>query len=127
MLKLQHAVTSLVAETVIAAFARYLESDGWSVTHEVDFCDLVAQRDGQRIYAEVKGRTEGVGIDADTMYGQILRRMPLDADDQPVEFAVVVPSGAALRAALRVPERVRELLGISVYSVDEGDLVHGPI
>jgi hypothetical protein len=51
------------------------------------------------------------------MYGQILRRMPL-ADDPVGRFAVVVPE-EGLKAALRVPQRVRELLRIEVYTVNE--------
>lgn len=61
------------------------------------------------------------------MYGQILRRMPLHSDDESFGFAVVVPAGAAQRAAVRVPERVRQLLPIAVYAVDEQDEVAGPL
>jgi hypothetical protein len=61
------------------------------------------------------------------MYGQILRRMPIDADDEANRFVVVVPTGAAERAALRVPARVRALLRVAVYTVDEDDKVVGPL
>ena len=60
---------------VVAAFCCALELDGWDVTPEVDFVDVVARRDGATIVAEVKGRTAAPGLDVDTMYGQLLRRM----------------------------------------------------
>ena len=58
-----------------------------------------------------------MGLDVDTTYGQLLRRMPASQVGV-AEFAVVVPT-SALSAALRVPARVRELLGIEIYAVDE--------
>jgi hypothetical protein len=48
-----------------------------------------AERDGDTLYAEAKGRTSLVGLDIDTLYGQLLRRMPLDESN--ARFAVVVP------------------------------------
>ena len=77
---------------VVGAFERYLTATGWSVTREVDFCDVFAERGEERLYVEAKGRTTAPGLDVDTMYGQTLRRMPLDADDERVRFAVVVPA-----------------------------------
>jgi hypothetical protein len=59
------------------------------------------------------------------MYGQLLRRMPID-DDPSARFAVVIPA-SALTAAQRVSPRVRALLRIDVYSVDEQGAVHGPL
>ena len=100
---------------VVDAFCRWLEGQGWTCSREVEFVDLVGERDGKRIYAEAKGRTAAIGLDVDTLYGQLLRRMPIEDSD--ARFAVVVPT-EALSAALRVPERVRELLRIDVYSVD---------
>jgi hypothetical protein len=38
-------------------FAGWLSSQGWTVRTEVDFVDIVAEKDGQRLYAEVKGAT----------------------------------------------------------------------
>jgi hypothetical protein len=103
---------------VVDAFCDWLQSEGWvGLSREVGFVDVVAERDGQTLYAEAKGRTAAIGLDVDTMYGQILRRMPLD-DDPSHRFAVVVPV-EALAAALRVPERVRRLLRIEVYAVNE--------
>lgn len=102
---------------VVAAFCAWLERDGWRVQREVDFCDVIAERDGERLYAEAKGRTSALGLDVDTMYGQLLRRMPL-LDDPVGSFAVVVPT-EAVKAALRVPPRVREALRVRVFAVDE--------
>jgi hypothetical protein len=103
---------------VVDAFCDWLEREGWvGLRREVGFVDVVAERNGQTLYAEAKGRTAAIGLDVDTMYGQILRRMPLD-DDPSHRFAVVVPD-EALAAALRVPERVRRLLRIEVYAVNE--------
>jgi hypothetical protein len=110
---------------VIEVFERHLLRDGWSVQREVEFCDLIASRDGGKLYVEAKGRTQATGTDADTMYGQILRRMPI-ADDPTAHFAVVVPERAR-NAALRVPNRVRELLRIEVYVVSDEGAVDGPV
>jgi len=104
-------------ERVIAAFVAWLEADGWAVRREVDYCDVVARRGDRTLYAEAKRRTAAMGLDVDTMYGQLLRRDPLD-DALGAEYGVVVPTEART-AALRVPLAVRELLGITVYVVDE--------
>lgn len=101
---------------VVEAFCQWLESHGWTVRREVDFCDVAAERDGQRLYAEAKGRTAAPGLDVDTLYGQLLRRMPAEEVGR-AEFAVVVPSEARA-AALRVQPRVRAALNIAVYTVD---------
>jgi hypothetical protein len=111
-------------ERVVDAFASYLSQQGWAVSGEVDFCDLVAEREGERLFVEVKGRTAAIGTDVDTMYGQILRRMPL-AEDPTARFAVVVPARAE-QAALRVSPRVRALLGIEVFVVHDDGTVSGP-
>ena len=111
-------------QRVVDAFARYLSDLGWRVSSEVDFCDLVAERDGTRLFVEAKGRTAAIGTDVDTMYGQILRRMPF-AEDPSARFALVVPARAA-DAALRVPQRIRALLGIEVFVVADDDSVSGP-
>jgi hypothetical protein len=100
---------------VIQAFVRWLEAEGWSVEQEVSFCDVVARRDGETLFAEAKGETAAIGLDTDTMYGQILRRMPIEEDDS-YRFAVVVPT-RAVAAALRVPKRTRDLLRIAVFEV----------
>ena len=111
-------------QRVVDAFARYLGERGWLVSPEVDFCDLVAERGGERLFVEAKGRTAAIGTDVDTMYGQILRRMPI-AEDPAARFAVVVPARAQT-AALRVPPRVRALLSVEVFVVDDAGTVSGP-
>ncbi|NAZ86466.1 hypothetical protein [Kineococcus indalonis] len=60
---------------MVAQFSTWLCQGGWQVRTEVDFCDVVATREGQVLYAEAKGRTAAPGLDVDTMYGQLLRRM----------------------------------------------------
>ena len=110
---------------VVDAFELWLTNEGWTVEREVEFLDLLAQRAGDRLHVEAKGRTAAIGTDVDTMYGQILRRMPI-AEDAEARFAVVVPSEAQT-AVLRVSPRLRELLRIDVYVVDESDHVSGPV
>ena len=62
---------------VVRAFCSWREHEGWTVSQEVDFCDVVATRGPERLFAEAKGRTAAMGLDVDTAYGQLLRRMPL--------------------------------------------------
>jgi len=107
---------------VTAAFARWLRDEGWTVQLEVDHVDVVADRGDHRLYAEVKGRTTDAGLDVDTAYGQLIRRMT-DAGPRQVRYGIVVPTGA-LKAALRVPAQVRTKLGIDVYEVDDNGAVH---
>ncbi|MEE6295342.1 hypothetical protein [Georgenia wangjunii] len=102
---------------VVDAFCQHLVDRGWHVRREVDFCDVVARRGSELLYAEAKGRTSALGLDVDTLFGQLLRRMPI-AEDTSARFAVVVPTSART-AALRVPEAVRALLRIDVYVVDD--------
>ena len=103
------------------AFADWLRREGWTVDTEVDFVDVCARRGGERMYAEAKGRTAAMGLDVDTMYGQLLRRMTDPASG--ARYAVVVPTAGVL-AALRVPAWVRERLDLEVYEVDERGAVH---
>ena len=103
---------------VVEAFRAWLEEQGWDVTLEVKHVDVLARRGDQVLWAEAKGHTgESTGTDVDTMYGQILRRMPI-TDDRNARFAVVVPTRARA-AALRVPSPVRSLLRIDVYVIDD--------
>lgn len=107
-------------ERVVAAFCAWLTEQGWTVTREVDFVDVLAERPGQRLLAEAKGRTASTGLDVDTMFGQLLRRMG-DPDDH-TRYAAVVPLNA-LPAVQRVPGHVRDLLRIDVFTVDETGVV----
>lgn len=62
-------------ERVVAAYAGWLEDNGWTVRREVEFADIYAERGQERLYAEAKGRTAALGLDVDVLYGQLLRRM----------------------------------------------------
>lgn len=106
---------------VIDAYVTWLERSNWTVRREVDFVDVYAERGDERLYAEAKGRTTSPGLDVDTLYGQLLRRM---RDPEPcARYAVVVPT-AALNAALRVPAWVRDRLSVDIYEVDNNAGVH---
>lgn len=106
---------------IVKAFCEYLTARGWQVQAEVEFTDVYATKDGERLYAEAKGRTAAPGLDIDTLYGQLLRRMPAEEVGR-ARFAVVVPDNAA-RFVRRVPTRVRELLSIDLYAVTEDNRV----
>jgi hypothetical protein len=109
---------------VVKDFRRRLEADGWTTQVEKDHVDVVARRGAEAIYAEVKGRTKGrPGEGLDTLYGQLLRRLPAEeVDDPTTRFAVVIPSGAE-SVAPRVPRRVRDVLRIDIYVVsDDGQV-----
>jgi hypothetical protein len=105
---------------VLEAFCTYLTRDGWEVQREVQFVDVKATKGAATLYAEAKGRTEAMGLDVDTLYGQLLRRVPVEAADS--ILGVVVPE-RAVAAALRVPEWVRTRLRVRVWAVsDEGEV-----
>ncbi|WAM20052.1 hypothetical protein [Rhodococcus sp. JS3073] len=100
-------------------FAGWLSSQGWVVRTEVDFVDIVAEKDGRRLYVEVKGAMTEPGLDVDTAIGQLVRRMPSEPD-QAVSFALVVRDEPwSVEAAVRAPQRVLDLLGMVLYAVDE--------
>lgn len=117
---------SLVERDVQAAFVQWLDATGWTITtapHD-RWIDVYAVRDEQILIAEVKGRTSSPGLDIDTAYGQLLRRVPDDVEH--VRLALVVPDWPpAVRAALRVPAAVRDRLGIDVYVVSQDGTVAG--
>jgi hypothetical protein len=98
---------------IVAAFVAWLVAKGWTVQTEVAWADIVAERDGERLIAEAKGGTSEPGLDLDTLYGQLLRRM---VPDENVRYGVVVPARVE-PTALRVPSFVRRALAIDVYSV----------
>jgi hypothetical protein len=103
-------------ERVISAFCAFLEGQGWTTQREVEFVDVVADKDGHRILAEAKGRTAAIGLDVDTMFGQLLRRMPTERPGPETRFAVVVPAEASPLVD-RVPRWVRAELVIDLYVV----------
>lgn len=105
---------------VVNAFCTYLQSEGWDVEREVKFVDVKATKGPLTLYAEAKGRTAAIGLDVDTLYGQLLRRVPDDAEDS--ILGVVVPE-RAVDAALRVPEWIRERLRVRIWAVtDDGQV-----
>jgi len=108
-------------ERVVAAYASWLERNGWTVTREVDFVDVYAGRGEEKPYAEARGRTAAIGLDVDTLYGQLLRRMKDPGTT--ARYAVVVPT-AALNAALRVPGWVRERLHVDIFEADNSGVVN---
>lgn len=106
---------------LIDAYVTWLERCNWTVRREVNFVDVYGERGHERLYAEAKGRTTSPGLDVDTLYGQLLRRMK---DPEPgARYGVVVPT-SALNAALRVPGWVRDRLSVDVYEVDDDGGVH---
>lgn len=105
---------------VVADFVTWLEQEGWSVTTEVDWVDVIAERAGCRLVGEAKGVTSSPGLDVDTMFGQLLRRMTDDSES--TRYAVIVPE-KVVTAVLRVPETVRRHLRIDVFGVDERGVV----
>jgi hypothetical protein len=110
-------MTGVKETEVEAAFVRYLLQRGWDVgTDKADHADVVTRRGAEHLVAEVMGTTTSPGLDVDTAYGQLLRRM----GDRPegTRFAIVVPESAR-NAALRVPEEVRWRFGIDVWVVNE--------
>lgn len=110
-------------DQVIKIFKQWLESQQWTIVPPTDrWTDLEAVRGSERIVCEAKGKTSDAGLDCDTGYGQLLRRMTDSGLE--VRYALVVPS-SALHAALRVPERVRELLRVTVFEVaEDGSVAH---
>jgi hypothetical protein len=108
------------SEVVDACYYR-LVADGWHVERDVDFVDLVADHpDGRRLYVEAKGTTSSPGLDVDTLYGQLLRRMR--PEEPHARYAVVVPQDLAA-TALRVAPEVRAGLRIDVLVVGDDGVV----
>lgn len=100
---------------VVDAFTGWLKQDGWEVATPGVHADVVARRGEESLIAEVKGMTSSPGLDVDTMYGQLLRRM---TDEAPAtRYAVVVPRSAAFAVA-RVPRTIRDLLRVDAFVVE---------
>jgi hypothetical protein len=110
-------------QRIVDAFAAWLEARRWRSSRGRLLRPPRHSRQRDPLYVEAKGRTKAIGLDVDTLYGQLLRRMPI-AEDPTARFAVVVPSEGA-KAARRVPERIRQLLRIDLYEVDAKDAVRG--
>jgi hypothetical protein len=114
---------------VVEVFSAWLVEQGWECTELPsygDYPDIDARHpDGRRLVVEAKGFTRDAGIDLDTGYGQLLRRMK----GEPATTYALVVAGAVVRFAQRVPSEVRSRLGIALYTVDASgkvDLVDGP-
>ncbi|MHB1430933.1 MAG: hypothetical protein ACYCVZ_02285 [Streptosporangiaceae bacterium] len=103
------------------AFSNWLECQGRAVTREAGFADVYTEPGGEQLCAEAKGRTAEIGLDVDTLYGQLLRRMTEPSAS--TRYAVVVPA-IALTAARQVPAQVRGLLHIYTCEVDDSGQVH---
>ena len=103
------------------AFKQWLVAAGWRLIDEVgSWADVIAERGDERLIGEVKGYTAGnTGLDVDTMFGRLLRRMEPGAA---TIWAVIVPT-RSLTKVLRVPIAVRRSLGIKVYEVRDDDAV----
>lgn len=111
----------MIEAEVVRAFVAWLECEGWSVRTEVGFIDVVAERDGLTLLAEAKGTTASAGLDVDTAYGQLLRRINLGRDGE--RYALVVPASAG-KAVERVGRDLRSLLRIELYVVaDDGTVI----
>ena len=103
------------------AFKAWLEREGWRIVDEPgSWADVIAVRADERLVGEVKGYTgSNVGLDVDTMFGQLLRRM---LPGSATTWAVIVPT-RSLPAVLRVTLEVRRRLGIRVFEVRDDDQV----
>jgi hypothetical protein len=104
--------------TVVEVFSAWLTEQGWEcekLPPRGDYPDIDARHsDGRRLVVEAKGFTRDAGIDLDTGYGQLLRRMRGEPD---TTYALVVAK-TVVRFAQRVPSEVRRQLGIALYAVD---------
>lgn len=104
---------------IVGVFCEWLIQQGWAVQTQVAWVDVVAQRGEERLVGEAKGVTTSPGLDVDTMYGQLLRRM---TDEPGTRYAVIVPE-KVIPAASRVSESIRRRLNIDMYGVDVDDVV----
>lgn len=102
------------------AFKRWLEATGWTLINDAgSWADVIAERGEERLIGEVKGHTGGsTGLDVDTMFGQLLRRMKPGAA---TTWAGIVPTRSL--TVLRVPIETRRALGIRVLEVKDDDEV----
>ncbi|WP_017581291.1 hypothetical protein [Nocardiopsis valliformis] len=108
-------------DRVLDAFRRWLTTEGWTpATPTEPWTGIEAERGGERLIIEAKGRTEEQGTGADVAYGRLLRRM---TDQSPAtRYALVLPT-ASVRHAARVPAHVRCLLRVDLYEVTDDNRV----
>ena len=109
------AADHMTEDQVVAAYCAHLSAAGWDVRTEVDGADVVATRAGETVIAEAKGHTAAPGLDVDTMFGQMLRRM---SDAEQTSYAVVVPR-SLVDHVRRVAPAVRASLRVTVFAVDD--------
>ena len=103
-------------------FRRWLVAEGWTPVTPTDrWTDIEAVRGDERLIGEAKGRTKAKDVDADVLYGQLLRRMTFT--EPTVRYAAIVPTSSAWHIE-RVPASVRQLLRIDLYEVTDDDQVH---
>jgi hypothetical protein len=102
--------------SLVTAFCDWLRADGWDPLTEVNYADIVATRGNERLVVEAKGRTSDASLDADTVYGQILRHMTPATAGEVRRYAIAAPESSR-RAILRVPVGIRRQLGIEIYLV----------
>jgi hypothetical protein len=107
-------------EEIHQHFEIWLRSSGWTLLRDQGLADVVAVRDGIRLIAEVKGITQSAGLDIDTAFGQLLRRMTRDSA---TSYGIVVPSELK-PVALRVSDELRRALRITIYLVESNGDVH---
>ena len=108
---------------VVAHYVRWLEAQGWTCTvgPNGDYPDIDATHpEHGRLIVEAKGETSSNGGDVDTGYGQLLRRI---SHIPASRYALVVPVGKSLAAALRVSPAVRARLGIELHVVEANGTV----
>jgi len=114
----QRTMSGVKEADVEAAFVSWLIERGWDVTtNNADYTDVIAKRGAELLLAEVKGNTSSPGLDVDTGFGQLLRRMKPDLGDQ-VRYAVVVPESMVV-AVSRVAPHVRKLLDMDIFLVSD--------
>lgn len=66
-----------------------MAAGSWQAQADVEYVDVVAEREGRRLYAEAKGKTAQPGLDVHTAAGQLLSRMSVQ-DDPAARYALVV-------------------------------------
>jgi hypothetical protein len=87
------------------------DGSGGDVRTSPSGADVVAEKGADTLIAEVKGATASAGLDVDTMYGQLLRRMTAGASS--TRFAVVVPRSAAGASPPIPPSALARIVGVS--------------
>ncbi len=106
---------SMKEHDVQAVLVSYLLERGWTPTIDnPDHVDIRATRGAETLIIEVKGTTSDPYTDTDTLLGQILRRM----GDPAARYGIALPETMRAQAG-RLPSRVRHLLDLTVYLIDD--------